>query len=162
MVFSTKILFPWSIPKFRKKFLERPPTNLYSPNTKWNFRSKFRFLDPFPNSGKNFSRDLLPTYVLLIQNRKIGQKFRSIKNFKNSRNLTSFPRIWRPFPRISKIPGKISRAISYQLMFSQYKITKLLIKNFDRSKISRNFSFPRISEILRIWTRSFLRILENF
>ena len=79
--------------KFWEKFLERPPIDLYSPNTKWNFRSKFRFLDPFPNSGKNFSGDLLPTYVLLIQSRNFSHIF-------------------------DKVLRKISRATSYQLMFS--------------------------------------------
>ena len=74
-----------SFPRIGEKFLERPPTNLCSPNTKSNFRlkisvdRKFRKFQEFDvisknwrNSWKNFSNDLLPTYVLLIQNPNFG------------------------------------------------------------------------------------------
>ena len=147
MDFLAKILV-----KFPEKFLERPPINLCSPNTKWIFRPKFR-----QSSEKNSSNDLLLTYVLLIQSQNFSQNFyllrilkipriwyhfqellkflenflerplvnlcspntkskfqlksRFSKNFKNSRNLTSFP-------RIVEILGKIFRTTSYQLMFS--------------------------------------------
>ena len=101
-----------------------PLIKLYSPDTKlknWikiSVERKFRKFQEFDvisknwrNSWKNFSSDLLSTYVLLIQSRIFGQKFQSIENFENSRNLTSFP-------RIGKILGKVSRTTSYQLMFS--------------------------------------------
>ena len=105
-----------------------PLIKLYSPDTKLKNRTKisvkrkFRKFQEFDvifknwqNSRKNFSNDFLSTYVLLIQSRIFGQKFQSIENFENSRNLTSFP-------RIGKILGKVSRTTSYQLMFSWYKI----------------------------------------
>ena len=68
---------------------------------------KFQELDV--TSKKNFSSDLLSTYVLLIQSRKIGHKFFSFENPDNSRNLTSFPRtaeilgIWRHFQELPKL-----------------------------------------------------------
>ena len=65
MDFSAKILA-----KFREKFLERPPTNLCSPNTKCNFWSKF-----WQSSKKNSSNNLLSTYVFLIQSEIFDQKF---------------------------------------------------------------------------------------
>ena len=84
--------------KFLEKFLERPPVNLCSPNTKSNFRPKFLFLGPLKNSGKNSSNDLLSTYVLLIQSQIFGQNFYSLVPWKSLR--------------------KIPRTTSYQLMFS--------------------------------------------
>ena len=98
--------------EFLEKFLERPPLNLYSPNTKWNFRPKFRNFQDFDvisrncqNSRKNFSYNFLSIYVLLIQSGIFGQ------NFEISKNLTSFP-------GTVKILGKIFRTTSYQFMFS--------------------------------------------
>ena len=98
-----------------------PLIKLYSPDTKLKNRTKisvkrkFRKFQEFDvisknwrNSRKNFSNDLLSTYVLLIQSRIFGQKFQSIENFENSRNLTSLPRIseipriWRHFQELAK------------------------------------------------------------
>lgn len=76
---------------------------------------------------------------LFIRSRKLEKNFFS---FYNSKNLMSFPRNSKnlTFPRTGKIPGKISRATSCQLMFSGYKVDKL-VENFNRSKI------PKISGI---------------
>ena len=69
-------------------------------------------------SKKNFSIDFLSTYVLLIQNRKIGQKFLSFENFENSRNSTSFP-------RTAEILGKSYLFIRYVLLIQS--------RNFGRN-----------------------------
>ena len=130
---SYKIIFSWyKVEKLDKNFSRSKISKI--PGI-WRHFQEFRKFQEFDvisknwqNSRKNFSNDLLQTYVLLIQSRIFGQKFQSIENFENSRNLTSFP-------RIGEILGKISRTTSCQLMFSWYKV-EFSAKNFSRSKIS--------------------------
>ena len=85
-----------------------PPINLYSPNTMSKIRLKIfrsRKLD-FVLGEHNIIGGRLE---IIFRN---FQEFDVIsKNFRNSENLTSFP-------RIAKIPGNISRTTSYRVMFS--------------------------------------------
>ena len=109
-------------------------------------------------SKKNFSIDFLSTYVLLIQNRKIGQKFLSFENFENSRNSTSFPRIlkipriWRHFQEkfFDRPSANICSAdtksqnwpnIFFIREFRKFQEFDVVFKNFKNSK--NLTSFPR-------------------
>ena len=92
--------------------------------------------------------------VLLIRNRKIGQKFFSFENFEISKNLTPFPRIGKNLKNSWKIPVDFSWYKNWPKVFlvrefRRFQEFYVIFKNFEDSK---NFmSFSRISKVPRIW-----------
>ena len=105
--------------KFLKKFLDRAPINLCSPNTKSkNWPKIFQELPKFLEKFLLSINDLLSTYILLIQNYKIGQKFYSFKNFNNSKNLISFPRIMKFLEKFLGFLSIFNVSLMQQIFFN--------------------------------------------